>query len=80
MIDLDQLAAQEHKNWTWGDVEVLQPEYDRCLVKLSEGGADAGVVREFDLTKKEFVKDGFVLPEAKSHVAWRNRDIYLRGY
>jgi len=31
------------------------------LVSLSRGGADAHVAREFDVTAKEFVKDGFTL-------------------
>jgi hypothetical protein len=37
-------------------------------------GADADVVREFDLDRKAFVDDGFSLPEAKSRVAWRGRE------
>ncbi len=41
------------------------PSYDRALINLSRGGADATVTREFDLTKREFVKDGFERPEAK---------------
>jgi prolyl oligopeptidase len=32
------------------------------------------VVREFDLASRSFVADGFVLPEAKSSVAWIDRD------
>ncbi len=79
VIDLDQLAANEKENWVWHGVRVLWPTYDRCLVLLSRGGADANVVREFDLASKEFVKDGFTLPEAKSDVAWRNRDALYVG-
>lgn len=79
VLDLDQLAASEKENWVWKQVQVLYHDYDRALVELSRGGADAGVVREFDLTKKEFVKDGFTLPEAKSDVAWRDRDSLLVG-
>ncbi len=40
------------------------------LVSLSRGGADAEVVREFDLETLSFVADGFVLPEAKSSAVW----------
>src|SRR5262249_17393738 len=57
----------------------LKPTYDRCLVQLSRGGADATVVREFDVTTKTFVKDGFELPEAKSSVAWRGLDSVFVG-
>ena len=36
------------------------------------------MVREFDANTKQFVQDGFTLPEAKSEVSWRDRDsIYV---
>ncbi len=74
VLDIDKLAADEKANWVWHGERILEPDYDRCLIELSRGGADAAVIREFDLTTKTFVKDGFVLPEAKSDVSWRNRD------
>ncbi|MBS2008561.1 MAG: S9 family peptidase [Cyanobacteria bacterium SZAS TMP-1] len=78
VLDLDRLAADEKENWVWESAQVLYHDWDRALISLSRGGADASVVREFDLTKKQFVTDGFILPEAKSDVAWRNRDsIYV---
>ncbi len=46
---------------------------------LSRGGADADVVREFDLEAKAFVKDGFFLPEAKSSVGWLDADTLYVG-
>jgi prolyl oligopeptidase len=79
VIDLDKLAADEKENWVWQGDRVLYPDYDRTLIELSRGGADASVIREFDLTKKEFVKDGFNLPEAKSSIAWRDRDSLYVG-
>ena len=45
VLDLDQLAAREMQNWVWHGYEILEPEYDRCLINLSRGGADAGSVR-----------------------------------
>ena len=74
VIDLDALAESEGENWVWHGARVLEPEGRLCLISLSRGGADADVVREFDLETKQFVADGFTLPEAKSRVAWRNRD------
>ncbi|MFM8736011.1 MAG: prolyl oligopeptidase family serine peptidase [Pirellulales bacterium] len=74
VIDVDALAKAEQENWVWHGATVLEPTGRRCLVSLSRGGADADVVREFDLTTKAFVADGFTLPEAKSRVAWRDRD------
>ncbi len=78
VIDLDALAASEKENWVWHGVQCLKPDYRRCLVSLSRGGADADVIREFDLSTKGFIKDGFALPEAKSQVAWIDDDhIYV---
>src|SRR5262245_52990382 len=79
IIDLDKLAKEEKENWVWHSASFLRPDYKRCLVSLSRGGADANVVREFDVTTKAFVKDGFTLPEAKSEVAWRDLDSVFVG-
>jgi prolyl oligopeptidase len=79
VLDLDALGAAEGENWVWHGAQVLRPDRDRALVSLSRGGADAAVVREFDLVRKQFVADGFVLPEHKSQVAWHGRDELLVG-
>jgi prolyl oligopeptidase len=79
VLDLDALAKAEKENWVWKGARILKPSHDRCLVSLSRGGADATVVREFDLKTKSFVKDGFSLPEAKSRVAWRGPDSVFVG-
>ncbi|GAB2844202.1 prolyl oligopeptidase family serine peptidase [Pseudoduganella ginsengisoli] len=73
MIDLDVLANVEDENWVWSGVVFLH-HGDRCLVSLSRGGGDAHVLREYDLDAKAFVSGGFMLPEAKSQAAWRDRD------
>ena len=65
VLDLDALGKAEGENWVWKGSTWLVPDRDRCLLSLSRGGADASVVREFDIAKKAFVSDGFVLPEAK---------------
>jgi prolyl oligopeptidase len=49
------------------------------VVQLSRGGADAVVVREFDLEAITFVANGFALPEAKSTVAWCDADTLYVG-
>ena len=74
VLDVDALAAAEGENWVWHGTEVLEPEDRLVLVRLSRGGADADVVREFDLVTKAFVPGGFALPEAKTRVAWRDRE------
>jgi prolyl oligopeptidase len=74
VIDLDALAAAEKENWVWAGAQILRPDYRRALVSLSRGGADATVVREFDLERRAFVKDGFQLPEAKGGLSWIDQD------
>ncbi|MFM7136996.1 MAG: S9 family peptidase, partial [Planctomycetota bacterium] len=72
VLDLDALGKAENENWVWHGARVLAPADRLCLVSLSRGGADADVIREFDLATKQFVAGGFTLPEAKSRVAWRD--------
>lgn len=79
VLDVDQLAANENENWIWKGAQFLEPDYDRALVTLSRGGADASVHREFDLKQNDFVINCFELPEAKSEVAWRDRDTLYVG-
>ena len=74
LIDLDALNKAENENWVWHGANCLRPAYDRCLVALSRGGADADVTREFDLASKTWVKDGFYRPEAKGGLDWIDRD------
>lgn len=78
LIDVDQLAADEDEDWVWKGAHVRAPANDRALLRLSRGGADATVVREFDLDSQSFVA-GFYLDEAKSDVAWVDRDTLLVG-
>jgi len=74
VLDLDALSKEEKENWVWHGAQVLRPEYRLALISLSRGGADASVVREFDMKTKSFVEDGYALPEAKSRVTWRGPD------
>lgn len=82
LIDLDALAAAEQENWVWGGAGVLRPEQSLALISLSRGGADAKVVREFDLRTKRFrapEDGGFYVPEAKSQVRWIDADTVYVG-
>ena len=74
VLDLDALAREEVENWVWKGAQCLPPAYERCLVTLSRGGGDAAVVREFDLRSREFVPEGFNLPEAKTQIEWCDLD------
>jgi prolyl oligopeptidase len=79
LLDVDALAAEEDENWVWQGAAVLRPGgYRLALVHLSRGGADASVVREFDVERRRFVADGFYVPEAKTDAGWIDADrIYV---
>ncbi|TVP85331.1 MAG: S9 family peptidase [Thioalkalivibrio sp.] len=77
VLDIDALAAAEDVPWAYAGSTCLAPEYRRCLVQLSRGGADAVEVREFDMQARTFMADGFRLPEAKQSVAWAGVDALL---
>ena len=77
LIDVDALATKEGEDWVWRGGDSLPPAHDRAMVHLSRGGADAVVLREFDLSTREFVRDGFSLPESKSSTVWLDRDTLL---
>ncbi len=77
ILDVDALAAAEGEDWIWSGASTLPPSHDRAIVRLSRGGSDAVVLREFDIERKAFVADGFVLSEAKGGASWLDRDTLL---
>ncbi len=79
LLDIDALGKAEGTNWVWGGAECLRPDYDRCLINLSRGGADATVTREFDVSDRAFVKGGFERPEAKGDLGWIDIDTVYVG-
>jgi prolyl oligopeptidase len=79
LINVDELAAEEDENWVWAGANVIEPDHSLALISLSRGGADAAVEREFDMNTRQFVADGFALPEAKSHIDWEDENTVLVG-
>lgn len=77
LLDLDALAAAEGEDWIWAGATTLPRQHDRALLRLSRGGSDAAVLREFDIPSRRFVEGGFTLPEAKGGAAWLDRDTLL---
>lgn len=78
VLDLDALAEAEGENWVYkSPLSCLRPEHRRCIVRLSRGGKDAVVLREYDAVDKRFVEDGFTVPEGKQWSAWVDRDTLL---
>ncbi|MCJ0977626.1 prolyl oligopeptidase family serine peptidase [Rhodococcus sp. ARC_M12] len=82
LLDLDALGAAEDENWVWGGAQVLRPDQRLALITLSRGGADATVVREFDIDSRAFRAPddgGFALPEAKTDIGWIDADTLFVG-
>jgi prolyl oligopeptidase len=81
VLDVDQLAQEEKENWVFqGDIPVTDVgDFPRAMIATSRGGSDATVWREYDLTTKTFVPDGFSLPQAKTRLAWNGPDELLVG-
>ena len=79
VLDIDALGRAENTNWVFGGASCFGPEYRRCLIQLSRGGADATVVREFDTVSKLFIQGGFELPEAKTDITWADEHTVYVG-
>jgi prolyl oligopeptidase len=77
LLDLDALAQAEGEDWVWQGATTLPGTHDLAMLRLSRGGGDAVVLREFNLSTRQFVADGFVLPEAKGGIDWLDRDTLL---
>ncbi|MFO1085897.1 MAG: prolyl oligopeptidase family serine peptidase [Reyranellaceae bacterium] len=74
VLDVDALAAREGEDWTWSGASTWPGTHDRAILRLARGGSDAVVLREFDVERKEFVRGGFELPEAKGAASWLDPD------
>jgi prolyl oligopeptidase PreP (S9A serine peptidase family) len=86
VLSIDALCEAESESWVYKGHTLLDEGEGvaptRTLVHLSRGGADATVVREFDLATWSFVQaaEGRIeLPVAKSNVDWKSRDVLLVG-
>jgi prolyl oligopeptidase len=77
VLDVDKLAAEEGEDWIWGGSSTVPGTHDRAILRLSRGGSDAVVLREFDTGFKAFVDGGFTLPEAKCWSEWLDKDTLL---
>lgn len=77
LLDFDELAEQEDENWVYQSIDCHGGEHGRCMVEMSRGGTDESVRREFSLATGRFVDGGFIVPEAKSNVAWADNDTLI---
>ena len=79
VLDIDALAEKEGKNWVYKGNNCLAPNYELCIVNLSDGGKDAVVHREFNTKTKTFVTDGFITEESKGSIDWLDENRVLIG-
>lgn len=79
ILDLDALSEAEGRNWVWRGSNCLTPDYDRCILTLSDGGSDAAVRREFLISERAFVEDGFITPESKGGIDWIDENTVMIG-
>ena len=79
LIDMDALSKESGKTLVFKGAECVRPRYERCLIKLSNGGSDASAYREFDVSTRRFVDDGFTLEPSKSSLTWLDPDHVFFG-
>jgi prolyl oligopeptidase len=77
VLDIDALSKADNKKWVYKGFDGLYPNYDRFLVNLSNGGGDAITVKEFDAVKKEFIKGGYEMPEAKGSLSYYDENTVI---
>lgn len=77
VLDIDKLAETEGIKWTFKGVNWLHPENKLCLVNLSDGGTDEGIIREFNTETKRFVNNGFETPPSKGSADWIDENTLL---
>ncbi len=76
LLDVDALAKTDKENWVFKGAE-CSPGETRCLIRLSRGGGDAVVMREYDLKAKHLATDGFAMAEAKTDASYLDDDTVL---
>jgi len=74
VIDIDALNVKENQQWVFKGMSCLPKHPENCLVRLSPGGGDAVVTREFNSVDKTFVQGGFFLPVSKGTTSWIDVD------
>ncbi len=77
LLNLDEMSEKDGIKWVYKGATGLFPKYDRFLVFLSKGGADATIIREFDVSSKQFIEGGFELEESKGGASWLDENTLM---
>lgn len=70
LLDFDEMSKNDSIKWVYKGANGLYPNYDRFMVRLSKGGGDATVKKEFDVNSKKFIENGFYVPESKGGASY----------
>ena len=70
LLDIDKLSEEDDIKWVFKGSSGLYPDYNRFLIQLSKGGGDAVIVKEFDVTTKQFIENGFSIEESKGSASY----------
>ena len=79
LIDVDALSRAQVVPLAFRGAVCRPPAFQDCMVSLSNGGADAVTVREFDVASARFVAEGFSLPAGVNQVDWAGADALYVG-
>ncbi|WP_166964224.1 prolyl oligopeptidase family serine peptidase [Yeosuana marina] len=77
LLDIDELSKKDDIKWVYKGSSGLYPDYSHFLIRLSKGGGDAVVIKEFDTETKSFLEDGFYLPESKGYASYVNENTLI---
>ena len=77
LLDLDEMSKNDDVKWVYKGASGLYPNYNRFIVNLSKGGGDATVKKEFDVTTKEFIENGFYIPESKGGASYIDKNTLI---
>lgn len=80
LLDIDELSKKDDIKWVYKGASGLYPDYNRFLIELSNGGADAVTTREFDVNEKKFVDKGFFIDEAKGFASYVDPNTLIVAY
>lgn len=77
VFDLDAYCDDTGADWHWRGAPTCPDNPERVLLRLSQGGSDQTLTREFDCSTKAFVDGGFSFGPERGHVGWLDIDTVL---
>ena len=70
VLNMDSYNKRLKASYTFKGSVCLEPQGNPCLIGISKSGGDSTVYKEYDVVKKDFVPNGFFIPDAKTMVNW----------